>query len=119
MQATSTTSQKASGSQNAEATHEDAGYIDATAEAIEKFQVETGKHLDTEIENGDTVLNYGYEFLVTEVDGGTTLTAHGQRVWYFTGICTDSPRNNSIRHTCYNGGRYSWRKGENLTKGGN
>lgn len=70
----------------------------------------------TQIENGDTVWISGYEFTVTEVDNGETRNAYGNRVWYFTGILTENPVNDSILWTCYNGGRLSWRKNDNLTK---
>lgn len=46
----------------------------------------------------------------------TIENGNGDRVWYFTGTCTVASHNDSIRRTGYNGGRYSWRQGEQLTK---
>jgi hypothetical protein len=41
----------------------------------------------------------GHEFHVTNV-----ILSNGHR--YFTGVCTDAPCNDGIRHTGYNGGVY-------------
>lgn len=51
------------------------------------------------LSEGATVYVQGYEFTVKNlriVDG----------VARFTGVCTDNPRNDSIRKTSYNGGTY-------------
>jgi hypothetical protein len=56
--------------------------------------------------NGDVIFNSGYEFRVTEAAIETT--PDGVKVFRYTGVCTDSSRNDSIRKTSYNGGRYGW-----------
>jgi hypothetical protein len=60
------------------------------------------------IENGSVVFCQGFEFQASEVTE-RIVPVNGQRikVRYYKGICTASKRNDSIRHTGYNGGRYS------------
>lgn len=48
---------------------------------------------------GATVWVQGYEFTVRNLR-----IVNG--VARFTGVCTNNPRNDSIRHTSYNGGTY-------------
>lgn len=57
---------------------------------------------------GMIVYVQGYEF---EVHGpiSSAVAPDGRTTWYFTGVCTDSKRNDSIRKTGFNTGRYSWR----------
>ncbi len=55
---------------------------------------------------GDVVFNAGYEFTVT--DPTVETNPDGRKVFRYTGVCTASDRNNSIRNTAYNGGRYGW-----------
>lgn len=50
---------------------------------------------------GDIRMVSGHEFEAVRVWVGEN------GVTYFEGRCTDSERNNSIRHTGYNGGTYS------------
>lgn len=59
---------------------------------------------------GDIIMNYGYEFTVTEpmVHEATGSHSAFTHQFTYTGICTSSDRNESIRHTSYNGGRYGW-----------
>lgn len=54
--------------------------------------------------NGDVVFVQGFEFLVSDVEFAEVGTT--RFVVRFVGTCTDSPRNDSIRNTPYNGGRY-------------
>ena len=56
------------------------------------------------IKDGAVVYVCGYEFIVSDV----TIEEHPKlgTCVYFTGTCTADERNDSIRHTSYNGGRY-------------
>lgn len=59
---------------------------------------------------GQIVYIHGYEFIVRNlsvVDNPNT--PGGGKVCRFTGICTAHERNDSIRHTGYNGGHYGWK----------
>jgi hypothetical protein len=47
----------------------------------------------------------GYEFVASDVVWSGEDEEDGPTV-RFTGTCTEDPRNDSIRNTCYNGGRY-------------
>lgn len=62
----------------------------------------SGLHLQ-KIENGKTVMIEGYEFAISNMQ------QIDDRI-LFTGTCTDSPRNDSIRNTSYNGGTYGGNK---------
>ena len=53
---------------------------------------------------GSRVWNSGHEFIATDV---RLVVIDGRHVAYYTGVCTDNPCNDSIRHTGYNGGHYS------------
>ncbi len=56
---------------------------------------------------GQIVCNQGFEFVATDVryfDEGD-----GYEHMRYTGVCTDDPRNDSLRHTGYNGGSYGYR----------
>lgn len=52
---------------------------------------------------GAIVLVQGYEVVATGVEWGEH---NGKPCARFTGTYTDNPRNDSLRHTVYNGGRY-------------
>lgn len=57
---------------------------------------------------GQIVFNQGYEFIATNVryyDEGE----EGYENMHYVGVCTDDARNESIRHTGYNGGTYGYR----------
>ena len=56
------------------------------------------------VSNGLVVYIRGFEFRVSAV---RVVKAHDESdVVRFTGTCTDDSRNDSIRHTAYNGGTY-------------
>jgi hypothetical protein len=59
-----------------------------------------------QIVDGDVVNHFGYEFVVSDVKGPEK-APDGHLVWYYTGRCTASRRNDFIRNTGYDGGRYS------------
>lgn len=52
---------------------------------------------------GQTVFNCGYSFIVADIWTGVI---DGKPVYRYKGYCTPDPSNDSIRHTCYNGGSY-------------
>ena len=56
---------------------------------------------------GDTLNVEGFEMTAHAIAVQTD--ERGHKVLRFTGRCTANPRNDSIRHTSYNGGRYGWR----------
>ena len=63
------------------------------------------------VSEGLIVYIQGHEFIVSNVrvyqENGVAMNLPFVR---FTGTCTDSPRNDSIRNTCYNGGTYGGNK---------
>jgi hypothetical protein len=68
------------------------------------------KTIRTELREGDIVHVQGYQFVASNV---TKEHFRGYLwVWSFNGTMTDDARNDSLRHTGYNGGRYTWRVGE-------
>ncbi len=63
------------------------------------------------LSEGQICYAYGYEFIAV---GPITsaIAPDGKLTWYYTGKCTESKRNDDIRHTGYNGAHYSWRPGQ-------
>jgi hypothetical protein len=62
-------------------------------------------HIPTE---GEIVYNQGFEFTAHDV---TVHDVDGVKVMRYTGRCTASMRNESIRGTGYDGARYGYRVG--------
>jgi len=52
---------------------------------------------------GQTVMVQGYSFVVADVWSGEF---DGKNLYRFKGYCTEDKRNDSIRHTAYNGRVY-------------
>ena len=52
---------------------------------------------------GQTVFICGYSFIVADVWSGES---DGKQLYRYRGYCTADPRNDSIRHTAYNGAVY-------------
>lgn len=58
---------------------------------------------------GQTVWNAGHQFIATGVTFAQDPEHDGFEVMRYTGVCTAHDCNDSIRHTCYNGGTYGYR----------
>lgn len=58
---------------------------------------------------GQVVWNAGHEFKVTALKFYPDTEHPGYEVMRYTGVCTDDPCNDRIRHTGYNGGTYGYR----------
>lgn len=62
------------------------------------------------LKNGDTVYNSGHRFIARNVRKSPHgLAPSGQEVWHYEGECFPGE---SLENTGFNGGTYSWRKGE-------
>ena len=76
----------------------------------------TNTKMQSELKEGQIVRNYGKEFIATNVRKQPELNKYKEVVWTYTGICTDSPVNDSIRDTGFNGSSYSWRASDGKLK---
>ena len=76
----------------------------------------TNTKMQSELKEGQIVRNYGKEFMLPMFANDQNFNKYKEVVWTYTGICTDSPVNDDIRDTGFNGSSYSWRASDGKLK---